>query len=146
MDRIFSHAGVSRKAGQLKFRTSNRAEYVDILIKEGHSDLDILQLTEPMSKDDALAFLLSIDFANGNAEVQATLEAEATKRRLPGYEPEARKRGRKPKAVAEDDAQEIAEIEAEILAGIEEELLAAGDNTILLEDHVEEVEAEVAAA
>lgn len=149
MDRIFSHAGVSRKAGQLKFRTSNRAEYVDILIKEGHSDLDILELTEPMTKDAALAFLLSIDFANGNAEVQATLEAEATKRRLPGYEPEARKRGRKPKAVTEADtadAQEIAEIEAEILANIEVEILAAGDNTILLEDHVEEVEAEVAAA
>ena len=80
--------------------------------------------------------------------MQATLEAEATKRRLAGYEPEARKRGRKPKAVTEADAaeaQEIAEIEAEILAGIEEEL-AAADNTILLEDHVEEVEAEVAAA
>lgn len=132
MDRIFSHAGVSRKAGQLKFRTSNRAEYVDILIKEGHSDLDILELTEPMSKDAALAFLLSIDFANGNAEVQATLEAEATKRRLPGYEPEARKRGRKPKA-----AVEAAEADTEV---------AEDDNVIELPMADVEVEAEVAAA
>lgn len=146
MDKLFSHAGVSRKAGQLKFRTSNRAEYVDILIKEGHSDLDIMDLGQSMTKDAALAFLLSINFDNGNTEVRDALTAEAVKRRLPGYEPEARKRGRKAKVAAtEDDAAVIAEIEAEILANIEVEILAA-DNVIELPQADAEEEAEVAAA
>lgn len=129
MDKLFSYAGVSRKAGQLKFRTSNRAEYVDILIKEGHSDLDIMDLGQNMTKDDALAFLLSINFDNGNAEVRAVLEAEATKRRLPGYEPEAKKRGRKPRAVeaeaVEADADNVIELPAEAETEVEAEVAAA---------------------
>lgn len=85
MTKFYTHAGVSRKAGKLKFRASNRVEYIDILIKEGHNDLDIIQLKHVMSKDDAVSYLLSIDFDNGNAEVRGVLEAEATKRKLPGY-------------------------------------------------------------
>jgi hypothetical protein len=51
-----------------------------VLIKNGHTDIDIIELKHAMSKEDALAYLMSIDFANGNVLVQAALEAEVTKR------------------------------------------------------------------
>ena len=127
MTKLFSHAGVSRKAGKLKFRASNRPEYIDILIKEGHDDLDIMQLSHPMSKEDAVAYLLAIDFDNGNAEVRGVLEAEATKRKLPGYT--------KAELKARDAAAE------ELIAELVEEADAAEDNVIDITDDLVQDEA-----
>lgn len=76
----FAYAGVSRLNGKMKVRFANDQMRVKILAKNGHTDIDIIQLKNPMSKEDAVAFLLSIDFDNGNAEVRAALEAEQGKR------------------------------------------------------------------
>jgi hypothetical protein len=80
MSNTFSHAGVSRLKGELKVRFANDALRVKVLAKNGHSDIDIIELKAPMSKEDAVAFLLSIDFDNGNKEVRAALEAAQDKR------------------------------------------------------------------
>lgn len=80
MSSTFSHAGVSRLKGELKVRFANDALRVKVLAKNGHSDIDIIELKAPMSKEDAVAFLLSIDFDNGNKEVRAALEAAQDKR------------------------------------------------------------------
>ena len=82
MSNVFSHAGVSRLNGEFKVRFCNDALRVKVLAKNGHKDIDIVELRHPMSKADAVAFLVSIDFANGNKEVQAALEAAADKRGL----------------------------------------------------------------
>ena len=76
----FTHAGVSRLNGEFKVRFCNDALRVKVLAKNGHKDIDIVELRNPMTKEDAVEFLLSIDFANGNKEVQAALDAAATKR------------------------------------------------------------------
>jgi len=76
----FSHAGVSRLNGEFKVRFANDSLRVKVLAKNGHKDIDIIELKSPMSKEDAVAFLLSIDFDNGNKEVRAALEAEVDKR------------------------------------------------------------------
>ena len=80
MSKSFTHAGVSKLDGEFKVRFANDAMRTKVLIKNGHTDIDIIELKHAMSKEDALAYLMSIDFANGNAEVQAALEAEVTKR------------------------------------------------------------------
>lgn len=80
MSNVYSHAGVSRLNGEFKVRFCNDALRVKVLAKNGHKDIDIVELRHPMSKADAVAFLMSIDFANGNKEVQAALEAAADKR------------------------------------------------------------------
>jgi hypothetical protein len=84
MSKSFSHAGVSRLKGEFKVRYCNDALRVKVLAKNGHTDIDILQLREPMSKEDTIAYLMSIDFATRdgvtNTEVQAALEAEVDKR------------------------------------------------------------------
>jgi DNA-binding NtrC family response regulator len=76
----YSHAGVSKLDGKFKVRFANDALRTKVLIKNGHTDIDIVELKHPMSKEEAVAFLLSIDFDNGNKEVRAALEAEQGKR------------------------------------------------------------------
>lgn len=76
----FSHAGVSKYKGEFKVRWCNDALRVKVLAKNGHKDIDIVELREPMTKDEAVKYLLSIDFDNGNKAVRAALEAAADKR------------------------------------------------------------------
>lgn len=76
----FKVAGVSRLNGEFKCRFANDMTRVKVLAKNGHKDIDLIELKEPMTKEAAVAFLLSINFDNGNAEVRAALEAEQTKR------------------------------------------------------------------
>ena len=80
MSKSFTHAGVSKLDGEFKVRFANDAMRTKVLIKNGHTDIDIIELKNAMSKEDALAYLMSIDFANGNVLVQSALEAEVTKR------------------------------------------------------------------
>jgi hypothetical protein len=84
MSKSFTHAGVSRLNGEFKVRFCNDALRVKVLAKNGHTDIDIIQLREAMSKEDTIAYLMAIDFATRdgvtNKEVQAALEAEVDKR------------------------------------------------------------------
>lgn len=76
----FTHAGVSTLNGVCKVRFANDALRTKVLMKNGHKDIDIIELKNAMSKEDAVAYLLSINFDNGNATVRAALEAEQGKR------------------------------------------------------------------
>lgn len=80
----FTHAGVSRLNGEMKVRFANDQMRIKVLAKNGHKDIDLVELKNPMTKEDAVAYLISIDFAtqNGvtNKDVQAALEAEQGKR------------------------------------------------------------------
>lgn len=80
----FSHAGVSKLNGEFKVRFANDATRVKVLIKNDHTDIDIIELKHPMTKEDAVAYLMEIDFATRdgvtNVEVQAALAAELDKR------------------------------------------------------------------
>jgi hypothetical protein len=74
-----------------------------VLIKNGHTDIDIIELKHAMTKEDAVAYLMEIDFATRdgvtNAEVQAALAAELDKRsEVPAKEPKAPKAAKAPKA------------------------------------------------
>ena len=94
MSAVFTHAGVSTLNGVTKARFANDALRVKVLAKNGHRDIDIIELTNPMSKEDAIAFLISIDFAtqNGvtNAATQAALEEAIDKRAVkPAKAPKA---------------------------------------------------------
>lgn len=80
MSKSFTHAGVSKLDGEFKVRFANDALRVKVLAKNGHKDIDIIELKHAMTKEDAVAFLISIDFDNGNKAVRAALEAEVGKR------------------------------------------------------------------
>jgi len=84
MSKTFSHAGVSKLDGEFKVRFANDALRTKVLVKNGHTDIDILELPNPMTKEDVVAYLIKIDFAtkNGvtNESVKAAILAEADKR------------------------------------------------------------------
>jgi hypothetical protein len=80
MSQTYSHAGVSKLNGEFKVRFCNDALRVKVLAKNGHKDIDIVELKNPMTKEDVVAYLLKINFDNGNKAIRAALEAAADKR------------------------------------------------------------------
>lgn len=105
MSKSFTHAGVSRLNGEFKVRFANDALRVKVLAKNGHKDIDIIELKHAMTKEEAVAYLISIDFATRdgvtNPEVKAALEAEQGKRtetEKPAKAPKAEKPAKAPKA------------------------------------------------
>ena len=80
MSKSFTHAGVSKLDGEFKVRFCNDALRTKVLAKNGHKDIDIIELKNPMPKEEIFSFLLSINFDNGNKEIRAALEAAQEKR------------------------------------------------------------------
>jgi hypothetical protein len=103
-EKLFTHAGTSRHNGVVKARFANDALRVKVLAKNEHTDIDIIELKEPLTKSAAVEFLLSIQFATNDAgvvdtEKQAALE-EALERRTPQAakkEQKGNKEAKKPK-------------------------------------------------
>ena len=93
----YSHAGVSSLNGEFKVRFANDSLRVKVLAKNGHKSIDIVELKTPMTKEDAVAYLLKIDFDNGNKAIRAALEAAADKR---GVTPKAPVKAKVSKPVA----------------------------------------------
>lgn len=58
--RTFKCAGVSRLKGKITFRATNRENsvYTEILKKDGHTDVNLVDLKSPMTKEDARKNLL----------------------------------------------------------------------------------------
>jgi hypothetical protein len=140
MSGSYSHAGVSKLNGEFKVRFCNDALRTKVLQKNGHTGIDIVELRHPMTKADAVAYLLSIDFDNGNKEVRAALEAAADKRGAPAGSkvekaPKAKAKAAKPVAKkkttvadavmkeAKAKVQTQAEAHAKILAEVGEALV-----------------------
>ena len=97
----FAFAGVSTLAGETKVRFANDQLRVKVLAKNGHKDIDLVELKNPMTKEDAIAFLISIDFDNGNETVKnALIEATMKRAVAPAKEPKVKAvKVAKPKAV-----------------------------------------------
>lgn len=74
MERTYKFAGISKLKGNFKVRFCDRATYVKNLDAAGNTDIDIIELKEPMNKIDAVKYLLAINFDNGNAEIRQALE------------------------------------------------------------------------
>jgi hypothetical protein len=104
-EKLFTVAGVSRTPkGELKARFATDLVTRTKVLQKDQTDIDLIELKEPMSKADAVAFLLSIQFATTddgvvNAEKQAALE-EALEKRAPQAakkEQKGNKEAKKPK-------------------------------------------------
>jgi hypothetical protein len=102
MEKTFKFAGVSTRNGVIKARFANDQMRVKVLAKTGSSDIDLIELKSPMTKADAIAFLLSINFDNGNANIRAALE-EGLEKRVPAVK--APKVAKAPKAKAAPKAK-----------------------------------------
>jgi hypothetical protein len=78
----FKVAGVSKLNGKFKVRFANDMLRVKVLEKNGHKDVDLVEFISPLTKEEAVAKLIEMDFAKGNTEIQAALD-EAQGKRAP---------------------------------------------------------------
>jgi hypothetical protein len=78
MSKTILFAGVSRVAGELKFRTATDDKRFLQLIKLGDTDVEMINLRAE-TKQEAAQELLSRNFANGRADIEALLESVAGK-------------------------------------------------------------------
>ena len=112
-DKTFKFAGVSTRNGVCKARFANDQMRVKVLAKTGSKDIDLIELKEPMTKAAAIAFLISINFDNGNATVRAALEEGLEKRTVA---PKAVKAKAAPKAKAVKSKPSMDAIKAKVAA------------------------------
>ena len=95
----YTFAGTSRLNGTVKVRFANDAARVKVLAKNGHTDIDLIELKHPMTKEEIVAYLREIDFARGNTEIQAAIDA-ADEKRNPKEKPPKEPKAKKEKAPA----------------------------------------------
>lgn len=64
MEKLFTVAGTSALEGVVKFRVANgsAAARTKVLVRSGHTDIKLVDLAQPMSKTDAIAFVKSQGF------------------------------------------------------------------------------------
>lgn len=72
-DKRFAVAGVSTQDGETKVRFANDMMRIKILQKNGHTDINLVELPSEMTKSEAIAYLRSIDFGKGNAAIESAL-------------------------------------------------------------------------
>lgn len=71
-EKTFTVAGVSKLDGEFKVRFANDVMRVKVLAKNGHEDVNMIELEQPMSKLDAALFLQELDEFQ-DPEVQACI-------------------------------------------------------------------------
>ena len=81
MEKLFSVAGTSALEGVVKFRVANgsAAARTKVLVRSGHTDIKLVDLAKPMSKEDAIAFVKSQGSAFSAETATATKPAKVAK-------------------------------------------------------------------
>ena len=72
-EKKFAVAGVSTLDGKTKVRFANDTMRIKILAKNGHTDVELVELPSEMTKAEAVQHLKSIGFGSGNAAILAAI-------------------------------------------------------------------------
>ena len=78
-DKKFAVAGVSTQAGKTKVRFANDTMRIKILAKNGHTDIELVDLPREMTKAEIAQHMIEIGFGKGNAAVEAAVAYVAKK-------------------------------------------------------------------
>lgn len=106
-DATFTFAGVSTLAGEVKVRFANDLMRVKVLAKNGHTDINLIELPNAMTKEEAIAHLIGIAFDAGNELIMAALQDAVEARAVaPAKEPKEPK-APKVKAAKEPKAPKV---------------------------------------
>ena len=76
----FKVAGVSKLDGKFKVRFANDMLRVKVLEKNGHKSVDLVEFVTPLTKEQAVAKLIEMNFAKGDTAIQAALDEASDKR------------------------------------------------------------------
>lgn len=78
-EKRFAVAGVSTLNGKTKIRFANDGTRIKILMKNGHSDVELADLPREMTKAEIAQYLFEIDFAKGRPAVLDAIKDLAKK-------------------------------------------------------------------
>ncbi len=81
-DKKFAVAGVSTLSGKTKIRFANDAMRVKILAKNGHTDVELIELPREMTKAEIVQHMVEVGFGSGNPAVQAAIKDLAKKNKV----------------------------------------------------------------
>jgi len=81
-DKRFKYAGVSLFCGRTKIRWANDPARIKLLNKQGHTNLDLVELPYAMTKAEAVKHLHTIKYRDKDAEFQKALHYTARKNRV----------------------------------------------------------------
>jgi len=88
-EKKFAVAGVSTLGGKTKVRFANDTMRIKILAKNGHTDIELVDLPSEMTKAEIAQHMLSIDFAKGRKQIADAIAYVAKKN--PVAKPQAKK-------------------------------------------------------
>ena len=82
-DKKFAVAGVSTLEGKTKLRFANDTMRIKILAKNGHSNVELLELPNEMTKAEIVQHLKSVGFGSDSPEIQAAIKYAEKKNPVP---------------------------------------------------------------
>ena len=82
-DKKFSVTGVSTLNGKTKIRWANDVMRIKILAKNGHENVELVELPHEMTKPEIVQHLKSIGFGAGNPATEAALKYAEKKNPAP---------------------------------------------------------------
>jgi hypothetical protein len=78
-DKKFAVAGVSTLEGKTKVRFANDTMRIKILAKNGHTDVELIELPHEMTKAEIAQHMTAVGFGQGNPAVLAAVAYVAKK-------------------------------------------------------------------
>jgi hypothetical protein len=83
-EKKFAVAGISTLNGKTKVRFANDATRIKILIKNGHTDIELVDLPREMTKAEIAQYMFETDFAKGRVHVMDAVKDLAKKNKVAG--------------------------------------------------------------
>jgi hypothetical protein len=81
-EKKFAVAGVSTQAGKTKVRFANDSTRIKILVKNGHTDIELVDLPHEMTKAEIAEHMHSTGFGQGNPAILAAIKDLAKKNKV----------------------------------------------------------------
>jgi len=81
-DKRFAVTGVSTQGGETKIRFANDMLRTKILTKNGHTNIDLIDLPREMTKAEIAQYLFETDYAKGRPEVVEAIQDLAKKNKV----------------------------------------------------------------
>lgn len=80
--KTFAVAGVSTQNGKTKIRFANDGARIKILVKNGHTDIELVDLPKEMTKAEIAKYLVESGFGKDNPAIEAAIADLAKKNRV----------------------------------------------------------------
>ena len=72
-DKLFTVVGSSTQDGKTKVRFANDVMRIKILAKNGHTNINLIELPKALNKVDAVRYMQSQNFGDGDLDIQAAM-------------------------------------------------------------------------